>query len=230
MRDSFALACPDCWASTGAAVCKSRPDAAKIDNVFLEDRIFIFLQNRKRACIVTRRMPSVPVTSPNVNEFTTVLMEVKCTVLKTLFAEMRSSSARDSLIVIVLLSDMFNETCPGPSIIFLPASPKPEPLGFTHVGPGAQNAAVLNHLSVVGSLIEIDCPATTFARSDPLTPRPMSSPPPSTRGVKYNPEPTVKSPLHCHPPRMWLHAPLGTNRRFSPNGRSQIQFPVNLCR
>src|SRR5258708_40314717 len=100
----------------------------------------------------------------------------------------------------------------------------------SQVALGAQKAAVLNHFSVVGSLIEIACPATAFARSDPLTPRPMSSPPPSTRGVKYSPEPTVKSPLHCHPPRMWLHAPLRANRRFSPNGRSTIQFPVNLCR
>src|SRR6266852_3436893 len=163
MRDSFALACPDCWVSTGAAVGKSRPDAAKIDNVFLEDRIFIFLQNRKRACIVTRRMPSVPVTSPNVNEFTTVLMEVKCTILKTLFAEMRSSRALDSLMVMVLLSDMFSETCPGPSIIFRPASPSLEPFGFTQGALGAQNAAVLNHLSTVGSLTEMDCPATTLA-------------------------------------------------------------------
>src|SRR6266571_1687 len=157
-------------------------------------------------------------------------MDVKCTVLKTLFAEMRRSSARDSLTWIVLLSDMFMETCPGPSMIFRPALPKPEPLGLTQVALGAQNAAVLNHLSVVGSLIEIDCPATAFARSEPLTPRPMSSPPPSTRGVKYRPDPIVKSPPHCHPPKMWLHAPLGANRRFSPNGKSIIQFPVNLCR
>src|SRR5260370_41480517 len=125
---------------------------------------------------------------------------------------------------------MFKETCPGPSIIFLPASPKLEPFGLTQLAFGVQNAAVLNHLRVVGSLNEIDCPATTFARSDPLAPRLMSSPPPSTRGVKYSPDPTVKSPLHCHPPRMWLNAPLVTNRRFSPNGRSRIQFPVNLCR
>src|SRR6267378_6251085 len=175
-------------------------------------------------------MPLVPVTSPKVNEFTAVLMVVKWTILKILLAEIRRSSARDSLIWIVLFSVIFIATCPGPSIIFRPASPKLEPPGSAHVGPGAQNAAVLNHLSVVGSLIEIDCPATTLARSDPLTPRPMSSPPPSTRGVKYSPEPTVTSPLHCHPPRMWLHAPLGTNRRFSPNGRSRIQFPVTLCR
>src|SRR6059036_3715594 len=113
-------------------------------------------------------MPPVPVTSPYVNELTTVLMEVKCTLLKTLFAEIRRSSARDSLIVIVLLSDMFKETCPGPSIIFRPASPKLEPFGFAQVALGAQNAAVLNHLSVVGSSIEIDCSATTLARSDPL--------------------------------------------------------------
>src|SRR4029077_17303889 len=165
-------------------------------------------------------MPLVPVTSPNVNEFTAVLMVVKWTMLKILLAEIRRSSARESLIVVVLLSVFFIAPCPGPSIISRPGAPKPEPLGFAHVGPGAQNAAVLNHLRVAGSLIEIDCPATTFARSEPLTPRPMSSPPPSTRGVKYNPEPTVKSPLHCHPPRTWLHAPLGMNRRFSPKGRS----------
>src|SRR5436189_5050150 len=97
---------------------------------------------------------------------------------------------------------MFMATCPGPSIIFRPASPKGEPLRLTQVVLGAQNATVLNHLSVVGSLIEIDCPATAFARSEPLTPRPMSTPPPSTRGVKYNPEAMVKSPLHCHPPKM----------------------------
>src|SRR6266481_8460022 len=220
MRASFLPVCPLCWAMAGAAACKSSPAAVKIENIFLGGCMFNFLQNRKRASNVTRRMPPVPVTSPNVNEFTTVLMDVKCTVLKTLFAEMRRSSARDSLTWIVLLSDMFMETCPGPSMIFRPALPKPEPLGLTQVALGAQNAAVLNHLSVVGSLIEIDCPATAFARSEPLTPRPMSSPPPSTRGVKYNPEPTVKSPLHCHPPRMWLHAPLGTNRRLSPNGKS----------
>src|SRR6266700_2051293 len=157
-------------------------------------------------------------------------MAVKCTVLKTLFAEIRRSSARDSRTWIVLLSDMFIDTCPGPSMIFRPASPNLEPFALAHVALGAQNAAVLNHLSVVGSLIEIDCPPTAFARSDPLTPRPMSSPPPSTRGVKYRPDPIVKSPLHCHPPRMWLHAPLGANRRFSPNGKSIIQFPVNVCR
>src|SRR5437867_13050523 len=101
-------------------------------------------------------------------------MEVNRTILKTLLAVMRSSSARDSLTVIVLLSDMFMETCPGPSMTFRPASPKREPLGLTQVALGAQNATVLNHLSVVGSLIEIDCPATAFARSEPLTPRPRS--------------------------------------------------------
>src|SRR6266436_395036 len=169
MRASFLPLCPLCWAITGAAACKSSPAAVKIENIFLGSCMFNFLQNRKRASNVTRRMPPVPVTSPNVNEFTTELMEVKRTVLKTLFAEMRSSSARDSLIVIVLLTDMFKETCPGPSIIFLPASPKIEPFGLTQLALGAQNAAVLNHLSVVGSLTEIGCPATMFARSDPLT-------------------------------------------------------------
>src|SRR5205814_5158114 len=115
---------------------------------------------------------------------------------------------------------MFMATCPGPSIIFRPASPKGEPSRLTHMVLGAQNAAVLNHLRVVGSLIEIACPATAFARSDPLTPRPMSSPPPRIRGVKYSPDPIVKSLLHCHPPRIWFQAPLVAKRRFSPRGRS----------
>src|SRR5580693_4739533 len=147
-------------------------------------------------------MLAVPVTSPNVKEFTTVLIEVRCTLLKTLLAEKRRSRARNSLIWKVLLTVMSNVTCPGPSMMFRPASPKLDPPGFTQVVLGAQNAAVLNHLRVVGSLTAIDCPCTAFARSDPLTPRLMSTPPPSTRGVKYSPEPTVKSPLHCHPPRI----------------------------
>src|SRR4029077_2764386 len=130
------------------------------------------------------------------------------------------SSERNSLIWMVLFSDIFSEVCPGPSMIFRPASPKLEPAGLRQVALGAQNAAVLNHLSVVGSLIEMDCPAIKFPRSDPLTPLVMSTPPPSTRGVKYSPEPTVKSPLHCHPSITWRIAPLGTNRRFSPIGKS----------
>src|SRR5229473_3237153 len=230
MRDSFPPACPLRCAVDGGAAGMSSPAAVKIENVFVGSLIIISLQNRKRACIVTRRIPPVPVTSPYVEEFTTVLMVVKCTLLKTLLAVIRRSSARDSLIVIVLLSDMFIETCPGPSMIFLPASPKVVGLPAGQLTFGVQNAAVLNHRDVDGSLTETDWPATMFARCDPLTPRPMSSPAPSTRGVKYNPDPTVKSPLHCHPPRTWLHAPLVTNRRLSPNGKSMIQFPVNLCR
>src|SRR5712691_2895680 len=121
----------------------------------------------------------------------------------------------------VLLSAMLSENWPGPSMIKRPASPNADPAGFTQVVKvvGAQNAAVLNHSSEVGLLTEIDCPGTRFARCDPLTPRPMSNPAPRTRGVKYNPDPIVKSPLHCHPPRMWLVAPLETNRRLFPNGR-----------
>src|SRR5260370_24417653 len=140
--------------------------------------------------------------------------------LKTLFADMRRSSARDSLIVIVLLSDIFIETCPGPWMIFRPASPKVVGLPAGQLTFGVQNAAVLNHRRAVGLLTETDCPATRFARSDPLTPRPMSSPPPSTRGVKYIPEPIEKAPLHCHPPETCLHAPFGTSRRLSPIGKS----------
>src|SRR5437773_3033624 len=146
-------------------------------------------------------------------------MEVKCTILKTLFAEMRSSSARDSLMVMVLLSDMFIETCPGPSIIFRPASPKLEPLAFTQGALGAQNAAVLNHLSTVGSLTELDCPATTLARSDPLTPRPMSSPRPTMRGATTSPGQPVRSPRPGNPRRRWPPPPLVTNPRFPPTPR-----------
>src|SRR5713101_5945379 len=150
MRASFIPACPVCCAITGTVACKSSPAAVRIENVFLGGRLIINYQKRNRACIVTRRMPPVPVTSPKVKEFTTALMAVKCTVLKTLFAEMRRSSARDSLIVIVLLTDMFIETCPGPSITFRPASPKLEPFRFVQVALGAQNAAVLNHLRADG--------------------------------------------------------------------------------
>src|SRR5690242_4107734 len=102
--------------------------------------------------MVTRRMLPVPVTSPKVNELTTVLIEVKCTLLKTLLAERRRSRARDSLMEIVLFTDMFSVTCPGPSMMFRPASPKGVPLGLTHVELGAQNAAVLNHSRAVGLL------------------------------------------------------------------------------
>src|SRR6266403_15897 len=99
---------------------------------------------------------------------------------------MRSSNERDSCICIVLLNAMFNENCPGPSIINRPALPKAEPAGFTQVLEvvGEQNAAVLNHSSEVGLLSEIDCPGTKFARCEPLTPRPMSTLPPRTLGVK----------------------------------------------
>src|SRR5215472_4295988 len=102
-------------------------------------RISISLQKRERAVMVTRRMLPVPVTSPKVSEFTAVLIEVKRTLLKTLLAEKRRSRARDSLMVIVLFSDISSVTCPGPSMMLRPASPKAVPLGFTHVALGAQN-------------------------------------------------------------------------------------------
>src|SRR5689334_16611448 len=134
--------------------------------------------------MVTRRMLPVPVTSPKVKEFTAVLTEVKRTLLKTLLAEKRRSKARDSLMVIVLFSDISSVTCPGPAMIFRPASPKAVPLGLTQEELGAQNAAVLNHSSAVRLLRATVWPATVLARREPLTPRPMSSAPPRTRGVK----------------------------------------------
>src|SRR6266404_1286876 len=124
---------------------------------------------------------------------------------------MRSSSARDSFMVIVLLRFISKTICPGPSMVLRPASPKEVPFGFAQVlaeaGPpdpndeaGEQKAAVLNHSDVVGSLTETGAPVA-LARSEPLTPRLMSNEFPSTRGVKCSPEPTVKSPLHCQPSR-----------------------------
>src|SRR2546430_9078975 len=103
-------------------------------------------------------MLPVPVTSPNVNEFTTVLMDVKWTLLKTLLAESRRSRARDSLMEIVLLRAMFSVTCPGPSMMFRPASPKGVPFGLTHARLGAQKAAVLNHFPVLGLADATECP------------------------------------------------------------------------
>src|SRR5260370_35554578 len=105
--------------------------------------------------------------------------------LKTLFADMRRSSARDSLIVIVLLSDIFIETCPGPWMIFRPTSPKVVALPAGQLTFGVQNAAVLNHRGSVGLLTETGCPPTRCARSDRLRPGPRRSVPPSTRSAKY---------------------------------------------
>src|ERR1700719_3217003 len=111
---------------------------------------------------------------------------------------MRSSSARDSFIVMILPKFISNVTCPGPAMILRPASPKEVPLGFAQVLPdagvlppkeeaGEQNAAVLNHSSVVGLPMDTGAPVA-FARSEPLTPRLMSSELPRTRGVKGRPE------------------------------------------
>src|SRR5258706_11123988 len=115
-------------------------------------------------------------------------------------------------------------------MILRPASPKELPLGFAQVVPeagvfaptdeaGEQNAAVLNHSSVLGEPSEMGAPVT-LARSEPLTPRLMSRELPSTRGVKCSPEPTLKSPLHCQPSRMCESAPRCAKRWFSPKGNS----------
>src|SRR5215475_7573586 len=101
-----------------------------------------------------------------------------------LFPEIRNSSARDSLIAMVRLSDILNTTLPGPSMMLRPASPKLEPAGFTQLMPGLQNAAVLNHSFALGLLSAIGWPGTMLARNEPLTPRLMSNAPPSTRGLK----------------------------------------------
>src|SRR6267143_3261027 len=143
---------------------------------------------------------------------------------------MRSSNARDSLTVMVLLRFISKMTCPGPSMILRPASPKELPLGFAQLVPeagvfapaeeaGEQNAAVLNHSRVVCEPNETGAPVT-LARKEPLTPRLISNELPSTRGVKYRPEPTVKSPLHCQPSKICESGPRCRNRWFSPKGSS----------
>src|ERR1700730_17402974 len=114
-----------------------------------------------------------------------------------------------------------------------PASPNVVPLGLAqalavpNVEDGAQNAAVLNHCPAVG-LLSVTGSPVTLARREPLTPRLMSRLLPSTRGVNHIPEASVKSPLNCQLSRMCDHAPFCANRRFSPNGRSAIQLPVDL--
>src|SRR5579859_3918797 len=130
---------------------------------------------------------------------------------------MRSSSARDSLMVMILFKFISNVTWPGPSMILRPASPKEVPLGLAQALPeagvlppkveaGEQNAAVLNHSRVSGFPKDTGAPVA-FARSEPLTPRLISSELPSTRGVKGSPEQMVKSPLHCQPLRTWESGP-----------------------
>src|SRR5580698_4946053 len=120
--------------------------------------------------------------------------------LKMLAAWMRNSRARDSFTVIVLLSDISITNWLGPSMMLRPASPKAVPLGLTQVFVvpaevvGAQNAAVLNHCDADGFESEIGSPVTS-ARSEPLTPRSMSSELPRTRGVYQSPLARVKSPL-----------------------------------
>src|SRR5712691_9728829 len=96
--------------------------------------------------------------------------------------------------VMIFAKFMLNVICPGPSMVLRPASPKELPFGFVHVAPdagalepnaegGEQNAAVLNHSRVVGLPKETGAPVA-LGRSEPLTPRLMSSELPSTRGVK----------------------------------------------
>src|SRR5579872_908954 len=154
--------------------------------------------------------------------------------LKMLAAWMRSSSARDSLIVIDLLSDISITNCPGPSMMLRPASPNAVPFGLAQVFAvpeevdGAQNAAVLNHAAAEGFVSVIGAPVTS-ARSEPLTPRSMSKLLPRTRGVYHKPLATVKSPLSDHALKICESAPRCKKRCPSPKGNSAIQFPVNLC-
>src|SRR5258705_7163204 len=97
---------------------------------------------------------------------------------------MRSSNARDSLTVMVLLRFISKTTCPGPAMILRPASPKELPLGFAQLVPeaggfapaeeaGEQKAAGLKHSRVVGEPNETGAPVT-LARKEPPTPRLMS--------------------------------------------------------
>src|SRR6266852_612443 len=115
--------------------------------------------------------------------------------LKMLLAVRRKSSARNSLMAIVLFTDILSDTWPGPSRMLRPALPKDEPTGFTQPGAvpppgvvplavcGTQNAATLNHWSVERLLMLKGWPGTTLARNEPLTPRLTSTVPPKTRTV-----------------------------------------------
>src|SRR6516162_10317466 len=125
--------------------------------------------------MVTRRMLPTDTTSPKLRELTAVLIEEKFTWLKTLLAVKRKSSERDSLIGMVRLMLIFKTTVPGPSMMLRPASPKLVPAGLLQAALGAQNAAVLNHLSTDGFETEMGWPGTTLARNEPLTPRARSS-------------------------------------------------------
>src|SRR6202521_6264996 len=121
----------------------------------------------------------------------------------------------------ILFRLMSKVICPAPAMMLRPASPNEVPLGSAHVLPeagvlepeeaGAQNAEVLNHSRVGGSPRETGAPVT-LARSEPLTPRLMSTELPSTRGVKYSPEPMVKPPLHRQPSRKCESGPRCANR------------------
>jgi hypothetical protein len=68
-------------------------------------------------------MPAAPVTSPNVFEVIDVPTPEYCTVLNTLFAEMRASRLRVSPNEIVLESDPLTDTVPGSSIELRDAFP-----------------------------------------------------------------------------------------------------------
>src|SRR5260370_33380627 len=122
------------------------------------------------------------------------LMAVKCTVLNTFAACMRSSSARDSLIVMVLPKFMLKTIWPGPSMILRPASPNELPFGFAQGAPeagvlepndedGEQNAAGLNHSRVVGLPRGTGAPLA-LVRIEPPTPRLRSRELPSTLGAQ----------------------------------------------
>ena len=120
--------------------------------------------------------------------------------LKMLAAWIRNSRARDSFTVIVLLSDISITNCPGPSMMLRPASPNNVPLGLTQVFvvpaevDGCAKGGGVEPLEAEGFESEIGAPVTS-ARSEPLTPRSMSSELPRTRGVYQRPLATVKSPL-----------------------------------
>src|SRR5207249_6541006 len=142
MRLGAAGICGACCPVNDGAVSKSRPAMRNAARFFSILCMVVAPQKRKRAVMVTRRMLPVPVTSPKAREFTTVLMEVKWALLKTLLADRRRSKARDSRMVMVLFMAMSRVTCPGPSMMLRPASPKAEPAGFAQVGPRSEERRV----------------------------------------------------------------------------------------
>src|SRR5258708_234638 len=169
-------------------------------------------QNLYLAVNVPLRIAPADTTWPNVGDPSVASTELKLAWLRTLVAEMRSSSACISFNWIVLERDMSTEMVPGPIIMLRPALPN---------GPdGAVKAAVLNQFRMVCAPSR-DCPGTTFGRAAPVTPRPRSEALPKKRGENGVPEAMTTLPFQENPPNAFCAQLLVFSQRFSlPKGSS----------